>query len=95
VVAVWVTQKGRNPIAIFVPLVFLLVMTSWALIVNLRNFIEAEQWVLAPLDAIIFVLAIWLIVEAIVALRRSSGRARGQETPGPIGDDSQSSSRRQ
>ncbi len=71
VVAVWVTRRRRNPAAVIVPLVFLLVMTSWALIVNLRNFIEASEWVLAPLDAIIFVLAMWLIVEAAIALRRA------------------------
>jgi carbon starvation protein len=69
VIAVWVTRSGRNPTAVLVPLVFLLFMTSWALIKNLQNFIEAEQWVLAPLDAIIFVLAMWLIVEAALALR--------------------------
>ncbi|WP_298329119.1 carbon starvation protein A [Haloactinopolyspora sp.] len=71
VVAVWVVSRRRNPVAVIVPLVFLLVMTSWALIVNLRNFIEAGEWVLAPLDAIIFVLAMWLIVEAAMALRRA------------------------
>ncbi|MGY1885624.1 carbon starvation protein A [Blastococcus sp. SYSU DS0753] len=69
VIAVWITRRGRNPLAALIPLVFLLVMTSWALIVNLRNFIEAEDWVLAPLDALIFVLAVWLIVEAALALR--------------------------
>jgi carbon starvation protein len=69
VIAVWVVRGGRNPLAVLVPLVFLLVMTSWALIVNLLNFVEAGQWVLAPLDAVIFVLAIWLIVEAAAALR--------------------------
>jgi carbon starvation protein len=69
VIAVWVTRRGRNPVAVLVPLVFLLGMTSWALILNLRNFIVAEQWVLAPLDAIIFVLAIWLMVEAAMSLR--------------------------
>ena len=68
VIAVWVTRRGRNPIAALIPLVFLLVMTTWALIINLLNFIEAEQWVLAPLDALIFVLAVWLIVEAAMAL---------------------------
>jgi carbon starvation protein len=71
VIAVWVTRSGRNPVAVLVPLAFLLVMTSWALVVNLRNFVEAEQWVLAPLDAIIFVLAMWLVVEAALALRKA------------------------
>lgn len=71
VIAVWVTRSGRNPTAVLVPLLFLLTMTSWALLVNLRNFVRADQWVLAPLDAIIFVLAMWLIVEAGLALRQA------------------------
>ncbi|MQA87152.1 MAG: carbon starvation protein A [Streptosporangiales bacterium] len=71
VVAVWVTRNSRNPIAVLVPLVFLLSMTTWALWINLGNFIEAGDWVLAPLDAIIFVLAAWLIVEAAMALLRA------------------------
>jgi carbon starvation protein len=69
VIAVWVTRSGRNPTAVLVPLVFLLAMTTWALVVNLRNFVRDDQWVLAPLDALIFVLAMWLIVEAGLALR--------------------------
>ncbi|WP_219416985.1 carbon starvation CstA family protein [Pseudonocardia nigra] len=69
VIAVWVTRNRRNPVAVLVPLVFLLVMTTWALILNLINFAQEGQWVLAPLDAIIFVLAVWLIVEAALALR--------------------------
>ena len=83
VVAVWVTHNRRNPVSVIIPLVFLLVMTTWALIVNLKNFVEAGQWVLAPLDAIIFVLAMWLVVEAALALRRSwgSGAAAGPGAP--------------
>lgn len=69
VIAVWVMRRGRNPLAQLVPLVFLLAMTTWALVVNLRNFVEDEQWVLAPLDALIFVLALWLMAEAAIALR--------------------------
>ncbi|MGY2084366.1 carbon starvation CstA family protein [Blastococcus sp. SYSU DS0539] len=80
VIAVWVTRRGRNPVAVLIPLVFLLVMTTWALILNLRNFVEDEQWVLAPLDALIFVLALWLMVEAALALR-AAFRDRG--TVGP------------
>jgi carbon starvation protein len=81
VIAVWVTRSGRNPTAVLVPLVFLLIMTTWALIINLLKFIEAEQWVLAPLDAIIFVLAMWLIVEAGLALRSAF---RDRSAPGAL-----------
>lgn len=87
VVAVWVTKRGRNPIAVIIPLVLLLVMTSWALVVNLLKFIEEGQWVLAPLDAIIFVLAMWLVVEAALALRGKSGRGAPESAEPPRQDD--------
>ena len=78
-----------------VPLVFLLPMTTWALIVNLRNFVEDGQWVLAPLDAIIFVLAMWLVVEAVIALRKAGGRRTPTDDPtGPVDDDSRAPSSR-
>ncbi|MDQ3732910.1 MAG: carbon starvation protein A [Actinomycetota bacterium] len=85
VIAVWVTKQGRNPIAVLVPLVFLLVMTTWALILNLRNFIQQEQWVLAPLDLVIFVIALWLIVEASIAMR-SAVAARREGVTEPTAD---------
>ncbi len=76
VVAVWVTKNNRNPVAVLVPLVFLLAMTTWALVLNLRNFVVADQWVLAVLDAVIFLIALWLIVEAANSLR-TAFRDRG------------------
>jgi carbon starvation protein len=78
VIAVWVTRRGRNPVALLVPLVFLLAMTTWALIINLRNFVRDEQWVLAPLDLVIFVLAVWLIAEAALSLRAAFREPRGE-----------------
>jgi carbon starvation protein len=71
VIAVYVTRNGRNPMAQLVPLVFLLAMTTWALLLNLRDFVADGDWVLAPLDAIILVLAGWLIAEAFLGMRRA------------------------
>lgn len=72
IVALWVYQQGRNAIAVAIPLVFLLAMTSYALILNLQTFIEDGDWVLAPLNAVIFGLSVWLIIEALMAFRRAS-----------------------
>jgi carbon starvation protein len=87
VIAVWVSRMKRNPIPAIIPLVFLLVMTTWALIVQLRDFVQAGEWVLAPLDGIIFILAMWLIVEAVLALRKASGAHTHDEYGSPVGDD--------
>jgi carbon starvation protein len=90
VIAVWVLRMKRNPIPAVVPLVFLLLMTTWALFSQFWDFLQgeswSERWVLAPLDAIIFILAIWLIVEAVIALR-GAGRVAYDKMGSPVDDD--------
>ena len=85
VIAVWVTKKSRNPVAVLIPLVFLLFMTAWALVINLIDFAAGEdpiqRFLLAPLDLAVFVLAMWLIVEAGVALRRAWDLRRESAEP--------------
>ncbi|WP_165367752.1 carbon starvation protein A, partial [Phytoactinopolyspora endophytica] len=93
VIAVWVTRNRRNPAAAVVPLVFLLIMTSWALFIQFFEFIDEGEWVLAPLDAIIFVLAVWLIVEAIGAMRRALAERRATAGGGDSGAGAETSSR--
>ena len=91
VVAVWVLRMKRNPIPAVVPLVFLLLMTTWALFSQFWDFIQgesfSERWILAPLDGLIFILAIWLIVEAVIALR-GAGRVAYDEQGSPLDDRS-------
>jgi carbon starvation protein len=71
VIAVWVTRGGRNALPQLIPLVFLLTMTVWALVLNLIDFVREGDWLLAPLDAIILVLAAWLVVEAFLGIRKA------------------------
>lgn len=70
VIGVWVLSRNRNPLAALVPLTFLLFMTTWALVLNLVSFFQEGQWMLLVLDAAIFILAAWLIVEAFTAFNR-------------------------
>lgn len=71
IVAVWVFTRNRNPLAQIIPLVFLLFMTTWALFIQLGDFYREGDWLLTVVDGIIFVLALWLIIEAIGAFRRA------------------------
>ncbi|HEX6198209.1 MAG TPA: carbon starvation protein A [Jiangellaceae bacterium] len=70
VVMVWLLRNNRNPLAVIIPAAFLLVMTIWALIVQVQEFADADEWwILVPLDLIILALSIWLLVEAAIRLR--------------------------
>jgi len=53
-----------------VPCVIMLVITCWAMIENEINFIEQKNWLLAVTGAVIFVLAVWMTIEALLAFKK-------------------------
>ena len=57
---IWVTM---------VPLAFLLVMTTWAMVINMVSYATSQTWVLFGVGAVIFVLVLWLVFEALAAVR--------------------------
>jgi carbon starvation protein len=75
VIAVWVTKRHRNPVMILIPLVFLVTMTVWALVIQLRDFALSgdamQTFLLAPLDGVILLLALWMMAEAAIALYKA------------------------
>ncbi|MCJ8504598.1 carbon starvation protein A [Kocuria flava] len=71
VVAVMLMRKGRPVLPVLVPLVFVLVMSVYALVVQLGQFWAAENWLLLVLDVVILVAALWVIVEAVGAMARA------------------------
>ena len=52
-----------------VPLVFLLVMTTWAMVINMIGYWTSETWLLFGVGGLIFVLVLWLVFEALAAIR--------------------------
>ena len=78
IVAVILLRKKRNPLPALVPLVFVFVMSFYAAIVQLGTLREDEDWLLLGLDAIIIVAAVWVAVEAVLAMR--AARAMPEET---------------
>jgi carbon starvation protein len=49
---------------------FLLVMTTWAMVLNVIRYYTDSQPLLLAVGGAVFVLEVWLVFEAIVALRR-------------------------
>ena len=78
IVAVILLRKKRNPLPALVPLVFVFVMSFYAAIVQLGTLRDDEDWLLLGLDAVIIVAAVWVAVEAVLAMR--AARAMPEET---------------
>lgn len=70
VVSVILIRKGRNPVYTLVPLAFLLVMSVYALVVQLGTFLEQRNWLLLGMDLVILVAALWVSFEALLAMRQ-------------------------
>lgn len=75
--------KKRNAWVTGIPMVFLFFMTTWAMIEQLADHF-ASQWMLFGVGALIFVLEVWLILEAVVVLRKVLGRG---EAPATVTDE--------
>ncbi|NQW04364.1 MAG: carbon starvation protein A [Acidobacteria bacterium] len=77
VVSLYLYQRGRNPWFTVVPMVFMAVSTIFAMLSNLQDF--WAQWdeggsLLFMVALALLVLAVWLMIEAVVAVQRFRGR---------------------
>lgn len=83
VVSLFLLMLGRKAWVTAVPMAFLFLVTTWAMIVQVTGYFGEAQWLLFTFGAAILALEIWLILEAIVAFRaiRATGAAPGKATP--------------
>jgi len=70
VVTVMLVRRGRPTLFTLLPLIFLLVMTLLALLIQLKGFYMKENWFLLGLDLVVLVAAVLVTLECTAALRR-------------------------
>jgi carbon starvation protein len=63
------------------PMLFMLVMTHYAMYLNERRFFANGEWLLVVVNALVQVLAIWMTIEAIIVF--FTGAAEPAEVPSP------------
>jgi len=68
VVTVWLARKNVSILFTAIPMVFMMIMTVWAMQLNLSEFHTKGQWLLFSIGAIIGILQIWMIAEGLVVL---------------------------
>jgi carbon starvation protein len=62
------------------PMVFMLVMTHYAMVLNELSFVNKGDWLLVVANALVQVLAVWMTIEAIIVFFRGSPA----EAPSPV-----------
>lgn len=73
IIVIWLKRQGRNYLPVFIPMVFLLIMTVWAMSrqVLFEWLGKSDQWLVFTFGAIILVFAIWILIESIAVFSRT------------------------
>ncbi len=73
-VTIYLLRRGKPTVYTAVPMVFMLLSTLTAMAGNLWEYWTTAQWMLLTTGALIFTLAVWLTLEAWIAVRRFQRR---------------------
>lgn len=82
VIAVYLRKLGRPSWPVMVPMVFLTVMTTWAMLSNLGRWLLGEQpnYLLGILGLVVLGAAVWMVLEAARAFGRHTSAVAKEET---------------
>jgi len=73
VITLYLKGKGGKKFLVSgIPCLIMLVITNWAMVESEITFITDRNWLLVGIGAGIFILALWMTVEAIIAFTKSS-----------------------
>ena len=70
VITVWLARKKISLVYTGIPMVFMIVMTVWAMKINLTDFYANGKWLLFSIGSIIMLLQVWMVVEGVIVLAR-------------------------
>ena len=71
-VTIYLRQQARNYWYTLLPMAFMLTVTIIAMVIDIRKYWTGGQFLLWGVAASIFVLSVWLLVEAVIRFRKDS-----------------------
>ncbi|GAA1177232.1 carbon starvation CstA family protein [Nesterenkonia xinjiangensis] len=87
IIVVMLIRKGRPFLPVLIPMVFVLVMSIYAALVQLVSFFRDAEWLLLSIDVVIIVAAVWVLVEAVIAMGQAHRGAKEPEDDVALSDD--------
>ncbi|RKY41246.1 MAG: carbon starvation protein A [Candidatus Makaraimicrobium thalassicum] len=82
VASVYLIKKGANAWPTVVPMLFMIITSSWAMLSNLGRFFNSGQWHLVVIGSLILLLEAWMIFEAAVCIKTQFHSGSGHSGSG-------------
>ena len=75
-ITLYLIQRRANYLITLIPMIFMLVTTIVAMILNVRDFYNGKSYLLLVVGLILLVLAVWLTVEGVLRFKQTRAAAR-------------------
>ncbi|OEU51356.1 MAG: carbon starvation protein CstA [Desulfobacterales bacterium S3730MH5] len=77
VTTIYLARRRVNIAYTGIPMVFMIIVTGWAMALNIREFYNTSNWLLFIIGLAVFVLEIWMIIESVLVLKSIYGKEKG------------------
>mmetsp|Transcript_13460 Transcript_13460/g.6616 ORF Transcript_13460/g.6616 Transcript_13460/m.6616 type:complete len:577 (+) Transcript_13460:1481-3211(+) len=74
VVTIYLARKKVPAVYTSIPMIFMIIMTGWVMILNLQKFYSVSEWLLFSIGLIIFLLEIWVTIEAAIYFNKTNSK---------------------
>jgi carbon starvation protein len=82
VISVMLMKYGRPARYTMLPMIFVLITSSWAALIKLKEFYDIENWLLFTIDLVVVVTTVLVILEAASVVSRIRRERDGDQTSG-------------
>lgn len=69
VITIYLARRKTNVVYTAVPMVFMIIITGWAMILNIQKFYGTSNWLLFGIGLAVFLLELWMIIESVIVLK--------------------------
>lgn len=76
VISIYLAKQKTAIRYTFIPMLFILGMTGWAMLLNLEDFFSQEKWLLLSIGLAVLLLELWMIIESVVVLKVAYSKTR-------------------
>lgn len=81
VISVMLIKLGRPARYTLVPMIFVLITSSWAAVIKLVEWYQAKNWLLVTIDLVVLIVSVLVILEAASAVSRHRSAATVEGVP--------------
>lgn len=77
VLTIYLARRKINIAFTCIPMIFMVIMTTWAMIINIGRYYSSSNWLLFVIGLAVFLLEIWMVIESALVLKTVYDKEEG------------------